>query len=79
MIVLLRAGGQLREMLKPDVDHYTRKIVCPDGSNMEAILKQIGLDRKYIAFIYADGKVCDFSFIPNDNQIVTLQPPVSGG
>lgn len=79
MIVLLRAGGQLREMLKPDVDHYTRKIECRSGSNMEAIFKQIGLDKKYIAFIYVDGKICDFNYIPKDGQIVTLQPPVSGG
>jgi hypothetical protein len=79
MTIMLRTGGQLREMLKPAVDHYTRKVDCPDGSNMEAILKQIGLDRKYIAFIYVDGKVCDFSYIPKDKQIVTLQPPVSGG
>lgn len=79
MIVLLRTGGQLREMLKPDFDRYTRKIDCPDGANMETILKQIGLDRKFIAFIYVDGKVCDFSYIPKDGQIVTLQPPVSGG
>lgn len=79
MTILLRAGGQLREMLKPDIDHYTRKVHCPDGASMENILGQIGIDKKYIAFIYVDGKVCDFSYIPKEGQIVTLQPPVSGG
>jgi|GEM_PF-561748 sulfur carrier protein ThiS len=79
MTIMLRAGGQLREMLKPDVDYYTRKVECPDNSDMETILKQIGLEKKYIAFIYVDGKVRDFSYIPQNGQIVTLQPPVSGG
>jgi hypothetical protein len=79
MTIMLRAGGQLREMLKPDIDHYTRKVDCPDGATMENILSQIGIDKKYVAFIYVDGKVSDFSYIPQDGQIVTLQPPVSGG
>jgi hypothetical protein len=79
MHVLLRAGGQLREMLKPDIDHYTRKVECRDGASMDEILGQIDIAKQYIAFIYVDGKVRDFSFVPKEGQIITLQPPVSGG
>jgi hypothetical protein len=79
MTIMLKAGGQLREMLRPDIDHYTRKVDCSESATMDTILAQIGIDKKYIAFIYVDGKVCDFSYLPKDGQIITLQPPVSGG
>ena len=79
MIVYLRAGGQLREMLKPNVDDYTREIEAEEGMTISEILKKINIETKFIAFIYVDGKVMDFSYVPSDGQTVTLQPPVSGG
>lgn len=79
MIIFLKAGGQLRKMLKPDVDQYTRRVEIDGEKTVAEILKIVALDPAYIAFIYVDGKVRDFSFKPSDGQIITLQPPVSGG
>jgi hypothetical protein len=79
MQIFLKAGGQLRAMLKPDVDYYTRKVETDSGKTMGEILKSISLDPSYVAFVYVDGKIKDFSFVPSDGQIITLQPPVSGG
>jgi sulfur carrier protein ThiS len=79
MVILIRAGGNLREMIKPDVDNYTRKVESADGTNIGDILKQLKIDERMIAFIYVDGKVRNFDYIPKDGQTITLQPPVSGG
>jgi hypothetical protein len=79
MVIYFKAGGLLRKMLKPDVDYYTRKIEINGEKTVAEILKNIALDPAYIAFLYVDGKVKDFSFKPSDGQIITLQPPVSGG
>jgi hypothetical protein len=79
MKIFLRAGGQLREKLKPDVDHYTRQVEYEGEKSISEILKLIEIDQSFVAFIYVNGQVRDFSFIPLDGQIVTLQPPVSGG
>jgi molybdopterin converting factor small subunit len=67
VIIYFRAGGQLRAMLKPDVDYYTRKI------------EDISVDSALVALIHVDGKMKDLSFKPSNGQIITLQPPVSGG
>jgi len=79
MIVYLRAGGQLRARLKPDVDHYTRKVEIDGEKTVGEILRDIALDPAYVALIHVDGKVKDLSFKPSNGQTVTLQPPVSGG
>ena len=79
MIVYLKAGGQLRQMIKPDVDHYTRKIEVDGNKTIGEILKMISLDPAYVAYMYVDGKIRDLSYKPSDGQTVTLQPPVSGG
>lgn len=79
MVIYLKSGGQLRNMIKPDVDHYTRRVEAEDGKTVEEILKSISVDPAFVAFIYVDGRVRDFSFKPVNGQTVTLQPPVSGG
>jgi hypothetical protein len=79
MIVYFRAGGQLRAMLKPDVDHYTRKVEIDDEKTIAEILKDISLDSAFVALIHVDGKIKDLSFKPSNGQTITLQPPVSGG
>ncbi|MDD4051547.1 MAG: hypothetical protein PHR28_06585 [candidate division Zixibacteria bacterium] len=79
MVVFLKAGGQLREKLKPDVDHYTRKVKIDGEKTVAEILKDISLDPAYVALIHVDGKVKDLSYKPSDGQTITLQPPVSGG
>jgi molybdopterin converting factor small subunit len=79
MTIFLRAGGQLRAMLKPDVDHYTRKVEIDGEKTVGEILKEISLDPAYVALIYVDSKMKDLSYRPSDGQTITLQPPVSGG
>jgi molybdopterin converting factor small subunit len=79
MIVFLKAGGQLRAMLRPDVDHYTRKVEIDSDKTVGEILKDVSLDPAYVALIHVDGKVKDLSYKPSNGQTITLQPPVSGG
>ena len=79
MQIFLKSGGNLRAMLKPDVDYYTRKVEFDGQQTIGEILKAISVDVRYVAFIYVDGKVKDFSYVPSDGQTITLQPPVSGG
>jgi hypothetical protein len=79
MIIFLRAGGHLREMLRPDVDHYTRRVEVDGAPTIGEILQGLSLDPAHVAVIYVDRVVKDLSFRPSDGQTVTLQPPVSGG
>jgi len=79
MTVFIRAGGQLRVRLKPDVDHYTRKVEVDGEKTIGEILKDISLDPAYVALIHVDGKIKDLAFKPSNGQTITLQPPVSGG
>jgi hypothetical protein len=79
MIIYVRAGGQLRRMINPDVDHYTRKVEIEDGKNIGDILKSISLDPAYVAIVHVDGKIKTLSYVPSNGQTITLQPPVSGG
>jgi len=79
MIVFLRAGGQLRAMLRPDVDHYTRKVEIDGEKTVGEILNYISLDTAHVALIHVDGRMKDLSYRPSDGQTITLQPPVSGG
>lgn len=66
-------------MLKPDVDHYTRKVEVEGNKTLGEILKSISLDPAYVALVYVNGKMIDMSYKPSDGQTITLQPPVSGG
>ena len=79
MTIFLKAGGQLRAMLKPDIDHYTRKVEVDGEKTIAEILKDISVDSAYVALIHVDGKLKDLSFKPSNGQTITLQPPVSGG
>jgi hypothetical protein len=79
MIIFVKAGGQLRAMIKPDIDRYTRKVEIDGEKTIGEILKDISLDPRYVALIYVDGKMKDLSFKPSSGQTITLQPPVSGG
>ncbi len=66
-------------MLRPDVDHYTRRVQIDGDRTIGEILEAISLDPAYVAVIYVDGHVKDLSFKPSNGQTITLQPPVSGG
>lgn len=79
MVVFFKAGSELRHRLNPDVDTYTRRVETEPGKCVRDILKDIGLDPAFVAFLYVEGKVKTMSYVPTEGQTITLQPPVSGG
>ncbi len=79
MVIYLKAGGMLRDMLKPDVDFYTRKVEVEAGKNIHEILTDINVSPANVAFVYTDGKMQRLDYFPSEGQHITLQPPVSGG
>ena len=79
MTVFLKAGGQLRAKLNPDVDYYTRKVEIDGARTIAEILDAISLNPALVALIHVDGKLKDLSYTPSDGQTIILQPPVSGG
>jgi len=79
MIVYLRSGGKLRDVLKPDIDQYTRKVDVDAGLSVEEILATLGVAPVMVAFAFADGKVKKLDYVPADGETVTLQSPVAGG
>jgi len=79
MVIYLKAGGNLRVSLKPDIDYYTRRVVTEEGKSIREILTDIDINPALIAFVYTDGKVKGLHYIPSDGQTLTLQPPVAGG
>lgn len=79
MVIYLKAGGELRGKLKPDIDHYTRRIETDAGKSLAEILIAIGIPPSFVAFAFKDGRVKRLDHIPSDGDVITLQPPVSGG
>jgi hypothetical protein len=79
MIIFFKAGSELRHRLNPDVDYYTRRVETDPGKSVKDILKDIGLDPAFVAFLYIEGKVKNLDYVPSEGQYITLQPPVSGG
>ncbi len=79
MTVYFKCGGDLRVMLKPDIDFYTRKVETQEGKSIREILTDIGINPSLIAFAFTEGKVKQLDYVPNDGDNITLQPPVSGG
>jgi molybdopterin converting factor small subunit len=79
MIIYLKAGGELRSKLQPDVDYYTRRIEAEAGKTLSDILMGIGVSPAFVAFAFKDGQLKRLDYLPSDGDIITLQPPVSGG
>lgn len=79
MVIFLKAGGELRTKLNPDVDFYTRRVEIKEGQSLRDILLGIGINPAFVAFAYRDDKVTRLDYIPAEGEIITLQPPVSGG
>jgi predicted nicotinamide N-methyase len=79
MVIYFKAGSGLRLLLKPDVDYYTRRVVTEEGKTVKEILADIGINPAFVAFVYTAGKARGLHYVPSDGQILTLQPPVSGG
>lgn len=79
MLIYLRAGGQLRDLLRPNIDYYTQQIEAPEGLTIREIVNTIGIQPELIAFAYTKGNVKKLDYVPRDGEVITLQPPVSGG
>ena len=79
MEVFLRSGGKLRARLEPDVDNYTRRVVVQGSPTIRQILAQLGVPDGLVAFAFSNGKLLRLDHVPADGDVITLQPPVSGG
>jgi len=79
MVIFLRSGGKLKDRLKPDVDQYTRRVEVEGDRSLRDILNEIGVPDALVAFAFANGKLERLEYRPVDGDVITLQPPVSGG
>ena len=79
MIIFLRSGGKLRDKLKPDVDQYTKRVEVEGEKSLREILNEVGVPDSLVAFAFANGKLERLDYRPADGDVITLQPPVSGG
>jgi sulfur carrier protein ThiS len=79
MVIYLKAGGELRAKLQPDIGHDTRRVETDEGKSLAEILTGIGIRTSYVAFAFKDGTLKRLDHIPSDGDVITLQPPVSGG
>ena len=79
MVIFLRSGGKLKDKLKPDVDQYTRRVEVKGEKSLREILAEVGVPDSLVAFAFANGKLERLDYRPVDGDIITLQPPVSGG
>lgn len=79
MTIYLKAGGMLKQYLKPDVDEYTRKIEIAESQPLEQIITGIGLKKSHVAMALLNGKIIPMNYQPSDGDVITLRPPVQGG
>ena len=79
MTVYFKAGGELGRRLRPDVDEYTRRVEAQPGQRLSEILAGIGVDPALVAFAIKDDQLKRLDYVPADGDVITLQPPVSGG
>ncbi|MDZ7263953.1 MAG: MoaD/ThiS family protein [candidate division KSB1 bacterium] len=79
MTIYLKSGGKLREKLKPNVDQYTRQVEVEVGLSLREILDRFEIPANQIAFAFVNGQFKRLDYQPKDGEIITLQPPVSGG
>jgi hypothetical protein len=79
MLISIRAGGELTKLLKPNIDQYTLQIEVPKGVTIKEIIGIIGIKIELIALAHTKGKIQRFDYVPEDGEIITIQPPVSGG
>jgi molybdopterin converting factor small subunit len=79
MVILLRGGGELGRKLRPDVDEYTRRVEAAEGKTLAEILTGIGVNPGFVAFAVKGQELKRLDYVPSDGDVITLQPPVSGG
>jgi sulfur carrier protein ThiS len=76
--VQLRAAGTLAGLIDAGEDH-TRSVEARDGATIKEILASLGIQERRVAFVFTDGKLEKLGYRPSDGEVVTLQPPISGG
>ncbi len=77
MTEFLRAVGQLRATIKPDVDDHTRKVELEGEKTIGEILEHIPLNPAFVAPVYVDGAMKDLRQAADGRM---LRPAaVSGG
>ena len=79
MTILLRAGGLLKDYLKPDLDEFTRRVEAPDGTPLREVLRSVGVPPGHVAMAFAGDRLVTLSYVPHDGDVITLRPPVQGG
>ncbi len=79
MIIFLRSGGKHRDWHTPDIDQYTRRVEVEGDQSLRDILNEIGVPDSLVAFAFVNGKLERLDYRPADGDVITLQPPVSGG
>jgi sulfur carrier protein ThiS len=77
--VLLKAGGTLTELLKPDVDAYSRRVEARDGATLREILETLGVPPGRVAVATANGSKVALDYAPGDGDEIALLAPVQGG
>ena len=78
-VIYLRSGGKLKDHLKPDIDQFTRRVEVDDSLSVRQILRELNIPDGLVAFAFVDGNFKKLDHIPQHEEIVILQPPVSGG
>jgi hypothetical protein len=79
MKVYLRAGGMLKDYLRPDVDAYTREVEATAGQTLRQIIESIGMPPGHVAMAFVEGRLVNLAYTPTDGEVITLRPPVQGG
>jgi sulfur carrier protein ThiS len=79
MEVYLKAGGMLKDYLRPDVDPYTRRVEASEGQTLRQILESVGLPPGHVAMAFVEGRLVNLAYTPKEGDVVTLRPPVQGG
>lgn len=79
MTIYLKTGGRLNQLLKPNIDDFTRQVVIEENLTLKEILLKMDFQVDQIAFAYVEGRFQRLDYRPKEGQVITLQPPVSGG
>jgi len=79
MTIFLKAGGLLKDYLKPDLDEFTRRVEAPDGTPLREVLRSAGVPPGHVAMAFVGDRLVTLSYVPRDGDVITLRPPVQGG
>ena len=78
MKVHLRAAGALAEEIEAG-EERARTVDAREGASIKEILASLGVSERRVAFVFTKGKLEKLDYRPADGDVVTLQPPISGG